>query len=339
MTTEPYSFAALHNRLIICGTLVARAALRIGAGRASELTGSDLPVLRDAQGRPLIPGASLKGMLRARAEALIRAVVPITFETDFSQLERVLKDLKAVKEEDAQDKKQLQQIRRDILHHVAPDDAVLDVEQLETRTSAVQKFRRDYRAQFRQDISDSDYSNLIWKLSTMIDLTFGSPQLAGRLFLKDAHVDERFWFEQFEVRNGVAINRDTETVEQGLLYDYEVVPAGTRFHFALTLENAAAWQRGLVVLLLKPWERGEVQVGGFRSRGLGYVQLEEMNMQHITVREVADVVKLLNGGTENMSDEQMKQQVAQWIQAFEKVLRDPKLIHKPEATAEGGSDA
>ena len=60
MATESrYSFATLHNCLRVTGTLVAQTALRIGAGRSSEVTGTDLPVLRDARGRPLIPGASI----------------------------------------------------------------------------------------------------------------------------------------------------------------------------------------------------------------------------------------------------------------------------------------
>jgi hypothetical protein len=43
---EQYSFAALHNRLRVTGQLVAETALRIGSGRESGVTGSDLPVLR-----------------------------------------------------------------------------------------------------------------------------------------------------------------------------------------------------------------------------------------------------------------------------------------------------
>src|SRR5438477_13163565 len=71
-----YSFAVLRNRLVVTGDLVALTALRIGAGRASDVTGNDLPVLRDALGSPFVPGASLKGAFRARLEALIRAVAP-----------------------------------------------------------------------------------------------------------------------------------------------------------------------------------------------------------------------------------------------------------------------
>lgn len=219
-----HSFAALHNRLTVRGVLTALTALRIGAGRESDVIGSDLPVLRNALGRPFIPGASLKGAFRARLEGLIRTVA-----------ESEVRDFKEI--EDRMRKGMAEQ----------PDDE-------------------------------------IWKQSTMIELTFGAPWLAGRILFKDAMIDPDFWFGQFEVRNGVALNRDTDTVEQGLLYDYEVVPAGMRFDFELVMENATDWQLGMIVLGLQPWIRGEMQLGGFRSRGLGYVQLDNVSYDFVELR-------------------------------------------------------
>jgi len=43
------------------GWLEAETAFRIGAGRSSEVLGTDLPVVRDAQDKPYIPGSSFKG--------------------------------------------------------------------------------------------------------------------------------------------------------------------------------------------------------------------------------------------------------------------------------------
>lgn len=50
--------------------LTCRSGLHIGAGKSADLAGSDLPVLRDGSGRPLIPGSSLRGVLRAGIESL-----------------------------------------------------------------------------------------------------------------------------------------------------------------------------------------------------------------------------------------------------------------------------
>jgi len=285
---EPiYSFAVLRNRLTVRGDLLALTALRVGAGRVTDVTSNDLPVLRGALGAPLVPGASLKGALRAQIEALVRAVHP---------------------------------------------DQALDLEQIERtmgQTIGALKEHVDLRN------NDRALSDAIWRVSTLIDLTFGAPWIAGRLFLKDAAIEPSLWFGQVEVRNGVGINRDTETVQQGLLYDYEVVPAGTRFSFDLILENAAPWQLGMLLSALKPWMRGDVQLGGFRSRGLGYVQLVGRDGQvtpdirYLVVREgiagVDDVLALLTGDGGAPIDQAQEQA---WIAAFRDALRDPSVARK-----------
>lgn len=54
--------------------LTCRTGLHIGAGKSADLVGSDLPVLRDASGRPLVPGSSLRGILRSGLEALSQEI-------------------------------------------------------------------------------------------------------------------------------------------------------------------------------------------------------------------------------------------------------------------------
>jgi len=66
------NFHKLERRLRLSGQIITRTGLRIGSGGSGELDGADLPVLRDAQGYPFIPGASLKGALRSTIEALVR---------------------------------------------------------------------------------------------------------------------------------------------------------------------------------------------------------------------------------------------------------------------------
>lgn len=65
-------FHKLEQRLRLTGTLVTRSALRIGSGGGGELDAVDLPVLRDGDGYPFIPGGSLKGSVRSTVEALVR---------------------------------------------------------------------------------------------------------------------------------------------------------------------------------------------------------------------------------------------------------------------------
>ena len=71
MAERVADFHRLDSRLRLSGQLVARTALRIGSS-GNSLDAVDLPVIKDAEGYPFIPGASLKGSLRSTVEALIR---------------------------------------------------------------------------------------------------------------------------------------------------------------------------------------------------------------------------------------------------------------------------
>lgn len=105
--------------------------------------------------------------------------------------------------------------------------------------------------------------------------TFGSPWWASPVRVRDLPVVADEWFGQFEVRDGVAIDRDKGTAADKKLYNYEVVPAGTRFELHIEAENLETWQCGLLWLGLHALGRGDVALGGFTSRGLGWVRLEK----------------------------------------------------------------
>lgn len=64
----------LQRRVWVQGTLVAVGALHVGSGgEGADPVAADDPVVRDADGRPFIPGSSLKGAMRAFLERLADA--------------------------------------------------------------------------------------------------------------------------------------------------------------------------------------------------------------------------------------------------------------------------
>jgi CRISPR-associated protein Csm3 len=65
------------GKLILEGELVCETGLHIGAGKGSlEIGGADNPVIKDAFGRPYVPGSSLRGKLRALLEQASGLAVP-----------------------------------------------------------------------------------------------------------------------------------------------------------------------------------------------------------------------------------------------------------------------
>ncbi|MEO8657302.1 MAG: type III-A CRISPR-associated RAMP protein Csm3 [Bryobacteraceae bacterium] len=67
----------LIGKLILEGELQCHTGLHIGAGKGSlEIGGADNPVVKDAFGRPYVPGSSLRGKLRSMLEQSSGLAVP-----------------------------------------------------------------------------------------------------------------------------------------------------------------------------------------------------------------------------------------------------------------------
>jgi CRISPR-associated RAMP protein (TIGR02581 family) len=227
------TFETLHSRIRLRGHLVALTGLRIGAGRDTDVTGNDLPVMRDASGRPYIPGSSLKGVLRAYLEAVLRGL------HDDPEIQRQRLACMVLQDEyRCIPSKQMQQWRDDLL----PDHP-------------------------------RELAQRVVQHSCMACQTFGSTWLASHIAIRDLLVQPALWFGQFEIRQGVSLDRDTETAGQGLLYSFETVPPGTRFQLEMEADNLHDWQKGLLWLGVQSLLRGDLSLGGARSRGLGQVEL------------------------------------------------------------------
>lgn len=68
------AFDRLVNRYRITAALEAVSGLRVGAGKSLDAAATDQPVIRDALGRPFIPGSSIKGTLRSSLESILRSL-------------------------------------------------------------------------------------------------------------------------------------------------------------------------------------------------------------------------------------------------------------------------
>lgn len=229
-------FDTFKNRLEITGKLTTITALRISAGRSTEPIGTDLPVIKDALGQPLIPGSSFKGALRSRLESFLRGIDPSLAEdpADFTTT---------------------------------------------TRNNEVKDLKDKYK--------DNDFQltkNLL-EMTDLISLLFGSPWIASKFQIRDLNVVPNTWFGQYQERDGVAIDRDTETAADGKLYDFQVVPASTEFEFHAIVENAEPWELGLLMIGLHQFETEQIPLGGGRSRGLGVVKLNIEKMRWVDVED------------------------------------------------------
>lgn len=231
-------FDTFKNRLEITGTLTTITALRISSGRSTEPIGSDLPVIKDALGNPFIPGSSFKGAMRSRLESFLRGIVGNN---------RKLVANPAIEEEWSLTSKELSDFKETI-NNLKPGE------------------KEERLHQYVVENTD------------LISSLFGSPWIASKFQVRDLTIVADTWFGQYQERDGVSIDRDTETAADGKLYDFQVVPAGTQFEFKAIVENAEDWELGLLMIGLHQFETEQIPLGGGRSRGLGVVKLDIKDM-------------------------------------------------------------
>lgn len=110
--------------------------------------------------------------------------------------------------------------------------------------------------------------------------TFGAQSYASHVLFRDARASGRVHVQR---RDGVSIDRDLGRYSANRKYDFEVVAAGSAFNFGVTLEATEAWQEGLLVLGLALLDEGHARLGGFTSRGLGLVKLEDVSLKILDV--------------------------------------------------------
>ena len=239
----------LRQKNQLTASLVFDTAWRIGSGKEGE-TMSDLGVMLDPKGQPILPGSSLKGKLRSTCETLSHAL-----------------GLSACM----------------LNHEVSRVKCTSDVNYYhEVREAYQETLKKEKGLQARLEWIDKHTCD-VCKL-------FGSPVQAGRLWVSDGMLQE--WASVVQVRDGVVIDRDSQTAVNGLKYDYEVVPPGSKFELCVDLENPTDRDMALLGAALFEWHAGS-SIGGFTSRGLGRFHLDCIKLAGVDLQDLEQKVKFL----------------------------------------------
>lgn len=128
---------------------------------------------------------------------------------------------------------------------------------------------------------------------------FGSPFAAARITVNDLYLINDEWGGTTQIRDGVAIDRDSETAKSGAKYDFEVVPSTTVFKLHIMIENATEQDLQLISIGLSEFVSGFGGIGGFRSRGLGACILNDLTIRSMEL--------------DGLSDEQRKQCLLRYL--------------------------
>lgn len=263
MTTTPERINrfVLRNRYRFTGRLVMKTALHIGGGRTT-LSPSDSPVVLTVEGTPFIPGSSFKGALRSAVEKLAPNLSQTftscgLFELEKEEREQIEKKLKAGQ----------------------PLDKPVCSTQLQKYFADKLRDHPDQRASIVNEALDGLCSTC---------RLFGSPFAASLINVNDLYMPNVEKSDVIQIRDGVAIDRDSEKAKDHLKFDFEVVPSMSVFQLEITLENASEQDVQLLCVGLSEFVHSFATIGGLRSRGLGACTLEKLEVSALELIGIGD---------------------------------------------------
>ncbi len=270
------------SRFHFKGTLRFDSAHRIGAERSLAVDAPDTPILRTVDGRPYIPGSSIKGAWRSYTEAVLRTI---------------------------QESQGHEKFANDPLEQKGHPEYGLTDEKEQT-------IKKELRAAGK---TEDDVDKKLRDESTWVGRVFGNSALASKVLIKDAIIDADSWIRS-EIRDGVGIDRDTGRAGHGLKYQFEVVPAGAQFPFELVVENASEAELGLVVMGLKAFERSDILLGGAKSRGLGWCHLDTNKWQACQYITAVNLLDYLLGDSSQVGHVS-EETINDWLKALHKAIQ------------------
>lgn len=185
-----------------------------------------------------------------------------------------------------------------LAHALGLSACLLNHEASQERCVSDVKYYRQVRSSYQRACQENLNKRLTWIDENTCDVCklFGSPVRNSRLRISDGRMDSGTWPGVIQVRDGVVLDRDSHTAVDGLKYDYEVVPTGSRFEIAIDLEDCQDDQLALVGAAIFEWHAGS-SLGGFSSRGLGRFRLEDVHLATVDFTDVKQVLRFLTHRT------------------------------------------
>jgi CRISPR/Cas system CSM-associated protein Csm3 (group 7 of RAMP superfamily) len=134
-----------------------------------------------------------------------------------------------------------------------------------------------------------------------------------------------------EIREGVGIDRHTGTAAEGCKYNRAILPKGVTFPLKITLDLEPGKELKPLWQLLQALEQGDIRIGAAKTRGLGRVELEQVQVYEQDLSQSSGIFQtLLNGGNphnwDTLKAEVEYKSIAQMTFELNWKPRDPVMV-------------
>lgn len=253
---------------VVEGYLVNESPLRVGRPGEELTSAIDLAVERLPDGRPYIPGSTLKGCIRSLAEQIARSSgyeVCNIFQHE-NRCTLISSALRLVTES------------------VLERGEDVEINYVRNKLRSLERRVRDKEdlVELLSDLmSSQNIRELVNKINQMnipcpVCRIFGNNELASHVTFYDALPKSSEVKADYRTR--VAIDRFRRASRSGALFNYEYIPLGYEWNFKLHVRNISiskdeTKQSKLLKILLIYLNIEGIHVGSMRSVGLGLVKL------------------------------------------------------------------
>jgi hypothetical protein len=264
------SFSEFKNKYIISGKLNVETALHISSG--IEEGEKDAPFItadnKSESKKFYIPGSSFRGYLRSQLERLLSKENKFIFFIDKNE-DKTLNEgevklifgytnLLKTEKKDGKDK------------YVEDEDVIRRVLEEFLENNVIDRILKD-KAKKDEEVQKEGK-----KYSSM----------AGKIHISDMEIIDNVDSVQ---RDGIEIDRETGATKRGGKFNYDIIPAETKFKFEMELDNIEEYQLDLIKLALINIREGDL-FGGKLSRGIGKCKLEIEKIEYVDITNIEDYI-------------------------------------------------
>ena len=174
--------------------------------------------------------------------------------------------------------------------HLGMTACFLDMSLSNIQCVTDEEFRRGHYDGFKKLVTEKD--KLKWLDNKICDVCrlFGSPLHGSRIFFSDGLL--KYWSGATEIRDGVCLDRDSETARPNMKFDYEVVPSMSSFEVQIDVENPDDQELALIGAVLAEWQQS-FKIGGKTSRGLGLAVFKSVQVDAVDFSDMEQLSSYL----------------------------------------------
>ncbi|MUM63713.1 CRISPR-associated RAMP protein [Acidianus infernus] len=141
-----------------------------------------------------------------------------------------------------------------------------------TKETCVDKIP-DFQELIKKDIEKA--KKVFWEKTCLNCKVFGAPSILSSVYFFDSYPSNY----KIGVKTIIAISRENGAVSKGALATAEYVEPNSTFSFLLLGENMPNYAIGYILSIMKEIHYGYSQVGGYKSRGFGFVKFDKLQMR------------------------------------------------------------